>query len=161
MFCANCGMRSTPGVNFCKQCGASLSTASPLSENTPKPPKVTGMFWAIALFGLGSFAVMFGSIIALTALGADEEPLVATGIFGSAAIVMITWLLIRQLSRFINLYQNYTEPSRPQQISQPHDRAYPQIEAPPRPVSSVTEHTTRNFAPVPDDERNSRDRVQR
>lgn len=156
MFCANCGMRSTPGVNFCKQCGANLSTASPLSENTSKPPKVTGMFWAVALFGVASLSVLFGAIIALTALGAEEEALVPTAIFGTAGIVTIAWLLIRQLSRYINLSQNYTEPSRPQQISQSHDRAYPQLEAPPRPVSSVTEHTTRNFAPVRDDDRAQR-----
>jgi hypothetical protein len=119
------------------------------------------MFWAISLFGVAGIAVLFGSIIALAALGADEEPLVATAIFGMAGIVLIAWMLIRQLSRFIKLYPNYTEPSRPQQINQARDQMYPQIEAPPRPVSSVTEHTTRNFAPVLDDDRDSRDRFHR
>lgn len=157
MFCANCGFRSTPGVNFCKQCGASLNFTSTLTENQARPPRVAGMFWAIALFGLGSLSVLMGSIIALAALGADEEAIVPAAIFGTAGIVIIAWLLIRQLSRLISLYQNYTEPSP--KVGQTQDRVYPQIEAPPRMVSSVTEHTTRNFDPVPGQEPGARDRT--
>lgn len=159
MFCANCGFRSTPGVNFCKQCGSNLTSlnTSPLPESTGKLPKVTSMFWAVALFGLGALGVLFGSIIALAAMGADDDIIIPSCIFGTAAITIIGWLLIRQLSRVINLHQNYTPPSHPQQINPVQDRPYHQ-EALPRPVSSVTEHTTRNFAPARDDEQSSRDR---
>jgi len=115
------------------------------------------MFWAIAMFGFGSLSVLLGSIIALVALGANEDAVIPATVLGTGAIIAIAWLLIRQLSRLINLYQNYTEPSPKKSVSQGRD-TYPQLEAPPRHVSSVTEHTTRNFDPVPGEEWQTRNR---
>lgn len=157
MFCQNCGLESTPGVNFCKRCGTNFGATSTQSENRPSPPRVAGMFWAIAMFGFGSLSVLLGSIIALAAIGADEDAIIPATIMGTGAIIAIAWLLIRQLSRLINLYQSHTETSPQKSVNQARD-TYPQLEAPPRHVSSVTEHTTRNFDPVLGEEWRSRNR---
>jgi hypothetical protein len=114
------------------------------------------MFWAVALFGLGSIFALVGGIIALAALRAGEDVIIPTALFGSGAIITIAALLIRQISRYMGTYREVVEPAQPRAVNAAPQR--PQIESPPRPVSSVTEHTTRNFDPISMEDRRARDR---
>jgi hypothetical protein len=133
-----------------------MTAQSGKPEFVVKPPKVTGMFFAVAAFSLGSIMALMGAIIALTALRADVDTIIPTAIFGSAAIITIAALLIRQLSRYMTMYREAVESPQPKAINAPPQ--FPQLDAPPRPVSSVTENTTRNFAPAPIDDWNARER---
>jgi hypothetical protein len=132
-------------LNFCKRCGANLAAPTDPSgepESTKKPLRVAGIFWAVAVFGMVSIFSLMGAIIALAALRADGEAIAATAIFGSAGIFGIVSILLRYGSK---LMQSAVEPERPKAI----DASPPlQITPPPRAVSSVTEHTTRNFDPI-------------
>ncbi len=165
MICQTCGLQSTAGLAFCKRCGAQLYPPPASPESSTRPAKVTGMFWAIALFGLGSISVLLGTMIALAAMRASDDVTVPTVIFGTASIIIIAWLLIRQLGRYINLSQGIIEPEKRgkshKQAAEPYPQIpyqSPQLDAPPRAVS-VTEHTTRNFDPLPAEQWQERERL--
>jgi hypothetical protein len=180
MNCPTCGAEYSYGLRYCKRCGESLSVPtndldrqSNQSGSSIKrvkqtehgwdieeiePPginikKLTGMFWAVAVFGFISFAALFGSAIPMVIFGADKRMLIPMFMFGSAGIVMVAWLLIQQLSRFVGMIERSYKAPRQTQDRTNQERANqeranqerPQIDAPPRAVSSVTEHTTRNF----------------
>src|SRR6185503_12354917 len=74
--------------------------------------KLTGIFWAVAVFGFISFAVLFGCAIPMVIFGADKRMLIPMFMFGSAAIVLICWLLIQQVSRLIGMIENNSKAPR-------------------------------------------------
>lgn len=149
MNCPHCGAQSTYGLNYCKQCGNNLTPVSAPVEPRLNPAKLTGMFWAIAVLGLGGLGILFGCVVAMMALGAASQVVVSAIGLGASMIIGIASLLIWQLSRLITTFQRSQETPTfqrpPQRINAP---VQPQIVAAPRPVSSVTEHTTRNFDPA-------------
>ncbi|HEX8184998.1 MAG TPA: hypothetical protein VF747_09615, partial [Blastocatellia bacterium] len=69
--------------------------------------------------------------------------IIAVMLFGSLSIVGIARLLIGQLSRLITMAEDSAR--APRRVNRPTEQSYPQVAAPPRSVSSVTEHTTRSF----------------
>jgi hypothetical protein len=163
MYCPSCGVENAYGLRYCKRCGENLNNQSNAVggsfkkvkrgeygweiEEVETPginmKKLTGMFWAVAVFGIVSLLSLFGSMIPLTVLGAGRHVTVPLLIFGASAIVVISGMLIRQLSRLISMAE-YSQPA-PRRVTMPTEQNYPQVAAPPRSVSSVTEHTTRNF----------------
>ena len=147
MNCPNCGAASTFGLNYCKQCGSNLLQPPVSSDQRTNPAKLTGMFWAIAVFGVVSLAILFGTAIPMVIVSSDHKLVMGVIVCGAAVIMAIAALLIRQLSRLITMMQDSRETSQriPGRMSAPEA---PQLAAPPRAMSSVTEHTTRNFEPV-------------
>lgn len=150
MYCPSCGTELTPELSYCNRCGANLK---PISNQSGVPPtKLIRATWAIsmavALVTLGGFGMIFGLVMALITRGLS---LSAEGMvlifFSSLVILAIDWLLVRQLSRVLNVPQlsgDATEATKAklsekpvQQISQPRER-----------VSSVTERTTRTLEPM-------------
>jgi hypothetical protein len=83
----------------------------------------------------------------MVALTTNPKVVIALAFFGCSALVGISWLLIVQLSRLITLFEKSQGQPRPATI-QKVKITPPLIDAPPRSVSSVTEHTTRNFDPA-------------
>jgi hypothetical protein len=67
-------------------------------------------------------------------------------IFGSAAIVFSTLMLIKLFSRVMGFGSVPDKPARTPRTFQPVQKLA-QIPAPPIAMQSVTEHTTRNFEP--------------
>lgn len=157
MYCPNCGAESTFGLNYCKHCGGNLSdapqtTAPPAPRNT-----MAALILAAATLGivLGGLGIVFTS--ALTLVGSQppgfSQP--ASGVerigslmvvFGCSAIVLVTFMFIRLFSRFMGLGAEIEKSPRGAKNFL-HKNPVPQIPAPPIVVSSVTEHTTRNFDP--------------
>ena len=144
MNCPNCGAESTFGLNYCKQCGSSLVQAPVSSDQRMNPAKLTGMFWAIAVFGFASLAIMFGTAIPMVIVSSDHRLVMGIIVCGAAVILGIAALLIRQLSRLITMMQDSQETPHksPGRVIAPEA---PQLGAPARAISSVTENTTRNF----------------
>jgi hypothetical protein len=145
MYCPSCGIENSHGLRYCKRCGENLTQA-----RQPGGPasgagfrKLTGMFWAISVFGVVSLMALFGVLVPLMHFGADRRAITFILLLGLSAIVGIASLLIRQLSRLITMAQ-YSE-RQSQQVMPPVAQNYPQIAAPPRSVPDVTEHTTRSF----------------
>lgn len=156
MFCPNCGAESTIGLNYCKHCGGSLSDAT-----QPAPTAARNIFAAFILAAatvgivLGGIAIVFNFA---TALIGPQPPGYAPPVhdataiagmmvlFGSAAIVLATFLLIKLFARVMGFGSNPEKPARRAPIF-PARHSVGQISPPPLAMHSVTEHTTRNFEP--------------
>ena len=151
MYCPVCGAQSTQGLNFCKRCGAAMNaSASPdLAEPRISLGKLTGIFWAIAVFGVGSISVLVSGALGAIALGGSGDVIGVVTSIGFFVIFAICWLLTRQLARIINTTQITERPPKAEKRRK-RANAYeaPQLGAPPLAVPSVTEHTTRNFDPA-------------
>lgn len=171
-YCPSCGSENSYGLRYCKRCGEGLGQSTNDLEQQKaemhgatikrvkqgqygwdieeiEPPgisikKLASLFWAVGVFSFISFGIVFGCAIPMLIFGADKRILIPMFMFGPAAIVLIAWMLIQQLSRLIGLVEK--ENKAPRAIRPEPER--PQIVAPPRAVGSVTEHTTRNFDAV-------------
>lgn len=170
MHCPNCGAEHSQGLRYCKRCGESLSVPTndldrqagssgasikrakqtehgwDIEEIEPSGitvKKLASLFWAVAVFGFISFGALFGCAIPIALMSPEKKVLIPMFMFGSAGIVLIAWLLIQQLSRLIGLIERPNKTPRRPVRSEETER--PQIAAPPRSFSSVTENTTRNF----------------
>ena len=108
MYCPSCGTELTPELSYCNRCGANLKPI--LNQSGAPPTKLIGAAWAIsmavALVTLGGFGMIFGLVMALITRGLS---LSAEGMvlifFSSLVILAIDWLLVRQLSRVLNVPQ--------------------------------------------------------
>ncbi|MFS8084542.1 MAG: hypothetical protein ACMG6H_02855 [Acidobacteriota bacterium] len=114
--------------------------------------KLVGAAWAIstavALVTLGGFGMIFGLVMALITRGIDISPGGMVLIFSSLLIILaIAWLLVRQLSRALDLPKLSGE-TREHQFPKLSENPAQQISAPREPLSSVTENTTRTFQPI-------------
>ena len=155
MYCPNCGAESTFGLNYCKHCGGNLSdapqTAAPATRNT-----TAALILALATLGivLGGLGIVFAS--ALTLVGSQPQgftpPVDGAArigalmvVFGCSGVVLVALMLIKLFSRIMGLAPETEKPRKHAKNEAHQQRA--QIQAPPIVVSSVTEHTTRNFDP--------------
>jgi hypothetical protein len=107
--------------------------------------KLTGMFWAVAVFGLGGLSLFVGGLLGMVAMGVDSEKLTILAAFSILTILVISVLLIIQLSRLVSTVIGSAGAAsigkqRPIEVDSP-----PQIDSPPLSMPSVTEHTTRSF----------------
>lgn len=150
MYCPSCGSELTSELAYCNRCGANLKP--PSNQLGVAPGKLVGVTWAISVavvvVTLGGFGMMFGLVMALINNGINlSGGGMVLIVFCLLIILAIASLLIRQLSRVLDLAQltgATTQPQKPKLNIQPVQ----QIAAPREPVASVTEHTTRIFEPV-------------
>jgi hypothetical protein len=107
---------------------------------------LTGIFWAVAAFCMVTLFVLFGLSVPLTIFHAPRDLVVPLYMFGPAAVVLIAWMMIKQLSRLVTMMEDERRAAR--QRPRNETASPPQIDAPPPAFRSVTEHTTRNFEPA-------------
>jgi hypothetical protein len=107
------------------------------------------MFWSVAILVLGGMSVIFGGLVGLAAVNVRPDALAMLGVIGSLTIFSISALLVWQLARVVSITRE-ADTARQSKGHYPQGEynAPPQIAAPPAAVSSVTEHTTRNFDPA-------------
>ena len=161
MHCPNCGAEHTFGLKYCKRCGLSLGDPPPQSIQMSSWG-FTGAAWAIGLAtvaiclgGLGIIVSHAWELLAPLSPGqsrsADPTPIaLAMIVCGSATVFGIAALLIRLFSRLLSAPN---EVARPAQIIKPGIAEYPVAQMPGQPMSSVTEHTTRNFERLYEEQR--------
>ena len=144
MFCPVCGSETIQGLKYCKQCGANLSL--PKTGGGFSFDKLTSLFWAVAVFGIGALALLIGGAVAISALGQGGGDLAAVVAIGFVVVLIISVMLIWQVSRIISLAHKTerTESIGKTDVIKERD-TQPQLAAPPTAVPSVTENTTRNF----------------
>ncbi len=164
MYCPHCSAEHTFGLKYCKRCGGSLSDPPPPQIGQASSWKLTGAAWAIGLatvaICLGGLGIVFSHAFDLArplspgqSMSVEATPIaMAMIMFGSATVFGIAALLIRLFSRLLAGFQ---ETARPAQFVKPGVVEYPvaQIPAPPVGMTSVTEHTTRNFDRVYEEQR--------
>jgi len=147
MYCPNCGVETSEGLNYCKTCGSSLFAR-------PEPParrvisfKEILLFLVIAALGLIAPIGLFSEAEELMKRG--QAPISAsTTMFGFAAllsfltVLLLAWLFLRMISPTSSRQEagktrDKMLPPAPQRISQIRNGS--------QSVPSVTEHTTRSF----------------
>jgi hypothetical protein len=157
MYCPSCGLESTSELSYCNRCGANLKPLS--NQSGGAHSKLVGATWAISLavvlVTLGGFGMMFGLVMALISNGVSlSGGGMVLIVFSLLIILAVASLLIRQLSRVLDVAQLSVEAI---QSKQPHqqpmlsEKPMQQIGAPRESVASVTEHTTRMFEPILED----------
>lgn len=151
MYCSSCGTETTPGLKYCKRCGASLNTNTDAPAQKKFPLVLTIAFLAVIGFVLSLGAIVpFAAISETAGRGISLDSLMPLLIlipcFAFGVIGLLVWLLLR----LIKIYQQSGATAQPNEVRQPSVRDYTpaQIAPPPEVVGSVTEHTTRNFESV-------------
>jgi hypothetical protein len=124
----------------------------PAARNTLAALILAAATVAIVLGGLGIVFTHALSVIGPQPPGFSapvHDAAVVAGmmvLFGSAAILFSTFMLIKLFSRVMGFGSVSEKPARTAKAFQPALRP-PQISGPPIGMQSVTEHTTRNFDP--------------
>jgi uncharacterized paraquat-inducible protein A len=154
MYCPSCGTEINQPLSYCNRCGANLTSLQNKPEVFVSAPKVTGMVWAFSLALTFITLLGFGVVFIFAKEVLDKNMNLGGGamtliVFLLAVIVVVDFLLIRQLSRLVGLYlQSGTAVARsPQSIeSQPPPAQLDAAREPP--ASGVTDQTTRKFEPL-------------
>ncbi len=155
MYCPSCGIEHNVGLKYCKNCGANLNAPAPITDQNLTFGKMMGMLLPVAVVCIGGI-IGFGALTAeLARSNFDPRALVfLAGIYGATIFGMVA-LLISLMTRVLGISAPFGQDHRRER----HHRGEPEharLSTPPAAVSSVTEHTTRNFEPIEDSEINRR-----
>lgn len=152
MYCPSCGLQQTQELRYCPRCGANLN---PVAEKEALPSLV-GPIWAVSvattlvtLFGLGLvFALIMVLVTRDISIGGSVMLIVA---FFLLVVMVIASLLVRQLSRLLNLYRKSSGEEMRENVSTGElgGRTVRQLEAVREQPPDITENTTRTFEPLP------------
>jgi hypothetical protein len=152
MFCPNCGTEATQGVNYCKRCGGSLNALSGVQDT--RPVITTGTAWAVGVTMLlvvsVGLAAVFGTLSDLVHF-VSSDTVVAILIFGGLTVLGSIFLLTRFWMRLLTGTKQSAIASlvaarraNTSELGPARVAALPDT-APPPPISSVTENTTRTL----------------
>jgi len=163
MFCPNCGFEAAAGLKFCKRCGEGLAETPQLVWQSPVS-RLTGAAWAVALatslICLAGLGIVFTHAFdLLRPLGPGQSPAgnstaisIVMIVFGSLTVFGVTAMLLRLFSKLLLAPQAVSSkaPIKKSFVNAPPPQ---QLSGAPSAVSSVTEHTTRNFESLEERER--------
>ena len=159
MYCQTCAAEIQPGLNYCNRCGAvvnaSLTTRPETAMLVDLKSPVRTLGTAVTLTTLIGITIIFVALDGMTGRALPPELLGMMGAAGFFLILVIDVMLIRILSRLVQLPvvapALQTQPRRPEtrELHTPPAQTYmPASATDPLPVASVTDHTTRTFHPV-------------
>lgn len=165
MFCQTCGNEIIGNPTYCNRCGFRVSGALEKSERPMMmipPAKPTGIVITLSivtgLIVLTGLGMLIPLLIALLKSHVDVSAVAAITFMFLATLFGVSWLLIKQVSRALDVYlhggnvsadnQNSPQHLPQQQSAQLFSRNTGQIEAPKHPFISVTEHTTKILDPA-------------
>jgi hypothetical protein len=148
MYCPTCGNEIPVELKYCNRCGANLTLPATVAPVALAPVKLTVPSIVLGVTILGGLGVIFGSATEFARQGLHPAAIVWMVLFSSATLFGCTGLLIRFLTKMMTLQRELAplqQQPRPTFTDRP---AMPHL--PPRmePVGSVTENTTRTFAPI-------------
>ena len=148
MYCSSCGVAVAQGLSYCNYCGAKLNAVK--GDNVVKSPevrpeKLVEMMGAVFVCGLGFIAVLIGVLKAI--VNFDVSILIAITMLSFMMMLVIEGVLITLLfkGRRGAREAGHITPLKDQTTKELGEA---QARVLPEPVPSVTEHTTRAFAPV-------------
>ena len=156
MYCPSCGNAVAEGLKFCNRCGESLAGGA---VERVSASALTGPAWAIsvatALVTLGGLSMLF--VIGLKLVNRGMDPTPGASIMMLAFLLLIgfvDWLLVRQLSRLVDLHRGEPAPRRRRADAtapQPalEERQMPRLDAMREPPLSVVDQTTRTLEHLP------------
>lgn len=154
MYCSTCGVAVSQDLSFCNYCGGQLNRSeSPAKPHIRPETLVFGML-ATFVFGMIAIILLLGMLKSVLQLPVEAVLMIAAVPFALILILetVFTRLLLRHKSE---LRPDRSVGSKPRSTNE-LDAAHPY--ALPEPIPSVTENTTRAFAPIRKD-RDSQNKI--
>jgi hypothetical protein len=149
MYCPSCANEITVELKYCNRCGANLSLPA-VSQTTAvvRPVKLTLPSLVLGLTVVCGLGIIFGGASQFAMVGVHPAAIVWIVLFSSATLLGCTALMIRFWLKLLTLQREtfLVQPQQPALV----DRQQSAPQLPPRleAVPSVTENTTRTFAPI-------------
>ena len=146
MYCSSCGAVVARGLSYCKHCGEKLNEAKDTVGTQPAQIAPESLVWAI----VAVFVVGFGCTIGLMAV-MKEVVHFNDGLIGAFTLAsFLLMLLIECVFVGLLLRRNRTPKEVYDTASLKEHAALdaPQARMLAEPAPTVTEHTTRNFEPI-------------
>ena len=147
MYCPTCGNEISVELKYCNRCGANLTLPAMSAPMMMAPPKLAVPSIVLGVTILGGLGIIFGAATELARGNFHPAALVWLVLFSTATLFGCIGLLIRFLTKMMTMQRELAPPpqSRPAMPDRPAMHHLP-----PRmePMPSVTENTTRTFAPV-------------
>ena len=148
MYCSACGVAVAQGLSYCNYCGAKLGGAkggTVIKSSEVKPEMLVSAMVVVFVFGLGAITVLMGVMKAVLQL--NEGLIIAFILLSFLIMLSLEGVIIRLLFRRKRSPEEAGDAVRLKgQPTRELDAA--QARALPEPMPSVTEHTTRTFEPV-------------
>ncbi|MBA2703669.1 MAG: hypothetical protein H0U60_07440 [Blastocatellia bacterium] len=146
MYCSACGVAVAQGLTYCNYCGAKLNRGDHGAKSPDVRPEslIFGML-AVFVFGIAAITLLMGMMKSV--LGLPVERVLAFTLLPFLVILVLEGVFIRLLLRRNRGVEEtrYRKPSK-EQVTNELDES--DARALPEPMPSVTEHTTRAFAPI-------------
>lgn len=148
MYCPTCGNEISVELKYCNRCGANLTLPATTMPVAMAPVKLTVPSIVLGLTILGGLGVIFGAATQFAELHLHPAAIVWMVLFSAATLFGCTGLMIRFFTNMLTLHREVPVAQQPR--SAINDRQSMQNLPPARmePVPSVTENTTRTFAPI-------------
>ena len=146
MYCPTCGVSVAPGLSYCNYCGAKLSGANDVDDSREvKPGLLVSAMVGLFILGLVAITMLMG--VMKTALDLPSDRILAFAFFPFLMMVVLEAVLLRLL------FRRKREPRVEGDRALSKGQATKELDAAearalPEGVPSVTEHTTRAFAPI-------------
>ena len=148
MYCSSCGVAVAQELTYCNYCGAKLSGVkgdSAGKSSDVKPELLVSSMVIVFVFGLVAITMLMGMMKAV--LNFEAGQILAFALLSFLIMLSLEGVFLRLLLR----RRRGPEEARNKVLSQ--GQATNQLDAAParglpEPVPSVTEHTTRAFAPI-------------
>ncbi|HKO61097.1 MAG TPA: hypothetical protein VJV03_08060 [Pyrinomonadaceae bacterium] len=151
MYCSSCGISVAEGLSYCNYCGAKLNLKEDSGRKLPdvKPELLVSAMAGTFILGLVAIIMMMGMMKQV--MGLQVESVLVISLLPFLLLLFLEGMFIRLLFRGRG-GTNATPGSLAKgQSTKELDAAH--IRSLPEPLSSVTEHTTRAFHPIPTDRR--------
>ena len=148
MYCSSCGVAVAQGLSYCNYCGAKLSGAkgdTVIKSPEVKPGLLVSAMVAVFVLGLVAITMLMGMMKAVLHLNVGQ--ILAFTMLSFLIMLFLEGVFIRLLLRRKRGAEEAGDTMLwKEQATKELDAA--QARVLPEPVPSVTEHTTRAFAPI-------------
>ena len=151
MYCSSCGVAVAQGLSYCNYCGAKLNGVkgdSITKSPEVKPELLVSAMVVVFIFGLAAITILMG--VMKTALDLPSERVLGFAVVPFLLMLIIEGVFVRLLLR---RKRGAEEAGAATGLQGPATKELDAARARelPEPVGSVTEHTTRAFAPIYDE----------
>lgn len=146
MYCSACGVAVAQGLSYCNHCGAKLNLGDSVTKSPEvRPELLVSAMAGVFILGLVAITVLMG--VMKTVLDLPVERVLAFALLPFLVLLILEGVFLRLLFRRNRAVEETRSTTRSkEQVTNELDAAHARALSEPMP--SVTEHTTRAFAPV-------------